>query len=137
MERPRVVTEDDVTLVDRPQDDLLRAACAIHRYEASRILNIRQMGRLNEVPGQKYFRRLFTFSKARLLHHIESKPGLAESLLLKSYNNRGSPSAYMEEVQGGYSVGWFDNARSLTRFHRRIEDAAADFVALSWGLSRD
>jgi hypothetical protein len=137
MDQPDFVKDDDLTLVDRPQDELLSAACSISGYEASRKLNIRMKGGFNDVPGRNYFRRLFTFSRAELLHYIESNPGLAQRLLMQSYDNRGTPSAYMEEVPGGYSVGWFDNERSLVRFHRRIEDAATDFVRLWWGLNRD
>jgi hypothetical protein len=118
--------------------ELLAAACTVYPYEASRMLDVRKPGNLNEVPDQNYFLSIFNFSKADVLKYVEGHPGLAETLEDKSLDQRCTPSAFMARVGSVYSVGWSgsDGRRSQVRFHKRIEDAAADFVLAFWGMER-
>jgi hypothetical protein len=114
----------------------LAAACTVHNYEASRLLDVRQPGRLNEVPDREFVKNIFKFSRTDLFEYIRANPGLADALHGRSLDQRGTPSAFMEDAPGGYKVGWFDGSEKELRFHERIEEAAADFVLGFWGMPR-
>lgn len=97
---------------------------------------MRQTGKRNGVPDREFFRAVFTFSQGSLLRYVESHPGLAQKLLEKSEDQRSTPSAYMSPRETGYDVGWYDYGYAQVQHHRRIEDAATDFVLAFWGLPR-
>jgi len=115
------------------KSDELAAACALYpdAYKRLKIAEFR-----GNVVSRQQLRGRFTFTAAELRCYIETNPGLAEVLFDKSLDQRSTPSAFMAEAPGGYTVGWFDHARSEERFHERIEDAATDFVLTYWGLPR-
>jgi hypothetical protein len=113
----------------------LAAACALYPNAYER-LNIPEPEFRGNVLSREQLRDRFTFTAAELRQYIETNPGLAEDLYDKSLSQRSTPSAFMVEAPGGYSVGWYDDARSEEHFHERIEDAAADFVLAYWGLPR-
>jgi len=113
----------------------LAAACALYP-DAYKQLNIPEPEFRGNVASRRHLRDRFTFTASELYHYMEINPGLAESLYGKSLDQRSTPSAFMAEVPGGYTVGWFDRAASEERFHQRIEEAAADFVLAYWGLPR-
>lgn len=119
-----------------PRSMQLAAACTVRRYEASRLLDVRQPVNLNEVPDQGYFNSIFDFSETELAEYIRANPGLAETLHGRSLDQRGIPSAFIVEAPRGYKVGWFDGTEKELRFHERIEEAAADFVLAFWGMPR-
>lgn len=97
---------------------------------------MRQPSKHNEVPDGDYFRGVFDFSKMDLLTYIKENH-LTEPLLGKSYDQRCTPSAFMEEVSEGYCVGWFDGSQKELRLHTSIENAATDFVLRFWDMPRD
>jgi hypothetical protein len=113
---------------------LLRAAVTVNPFTAADMLSIEKpqdYGALRE-----RVRALFTFSPQRLVDYIASEPRLADELLGRSYDNRGTPAAYVEEIPGGYAVGWYDHGRSEVRRYTCLTDATADYVLLSWGMPR-
>ena len=117
------------------KSDELAAACSLYP-DACKRLNIPEPEFHGNVASRRHLRDLFTFTGAELRRYIETNPGLAEDLYDKSLDQRSTPSAFMAEARGGYTVGWFDRAPSEEHFHRRIEEAAADFVLTYWGLAR-
>jgi len=117
------------------KSDELAAACALYP-DACKRLNIPEPEFRGNVASRRRLRCLFTFTGAELRNYIEITPGLAETLYDKSLDQRSTPSAFMAEVPGGFTVGWFDCGPSEERFHQRIQVAAADFVLAYWGLPR-
>jgi hypothetical protein len=77
------------------------------------MLEVRESGSPNGVPSKNYFRELFRFSEAELLHYIESRAGPAEELYEKSLDQRVRSSFLSNRLP--------------------IEDAAVDFVLAMWG----
>jgi len=138
MPRRRPPTGEVRRLRDEPLTDeqALAAACTVHAYDASRILDVRQAGKMNEVPDRAYFVGVFSFSSDQLLGYIKEHVGLAQQLLAKSGDQRASPSAYIEAAGDGYEVGWYHDGRSQIQFHDSIDHAAADFVLAYWKLPR-
>ena len=105
-----------------PRSMQLAAACTVHDYAASRLLEVRQPGKLNEVPEREYFNSIFEFSRTELLEYIRANPGLAETLHGRSLDQRCIPSASMVDAPGGYKVGLVRRHReraTLPRMDRR------------------
>jgi hypothetical protein len=97
------------------------------------MLNVRESGRRNGIPNKAYFRELFCFTDTELSEYVESRLHIANEVYERSFDQRGTPSFFIEETAGGYNVGWCEGGKGALRFHRRLEDAAVDFVLAMWG----
>ena len=117
-----------------PQQKQLEAACTVSCYEASRILGVRQLQGVSQTPSSEFIASVFDFSRADLLIHIAKTQGLAEELFGRSLDQRSTPSAIIQEAAGGYTVGWYDGEAHTLYFHKRLEEAATDFVLRFWNI---
>ncbi|MGA2093906.1 MAG: hypothetical protein ABSH16_10930 [Sedimentisphaerales bacterium] len=57
-------------------------------------------------------------------------------ILGQSYNKRYTPSTFIEEVDGGYQVGWYDNSRHYIQRFTDFAEAVADYILFSFGRGR-
>lgn len=57
-------------------------------------------------------------------------------LLQFSYDKRGSPNTFMEEWDGFFRVGWYENGYQHLIVHDSLAAATTDFVLFSLGRGR-
>jgi hypothetical protein len=63
-------------------------------------------------------------------------PLLAERLLIESSDKRFTPSTFIEEADGVFSVGWYSRKRECVREFSDRANAATDYVLFSLGRGR-
>jgi hypothetical protein len=70
--------------------------------------------------------------------HFRDHPEDAKSLLNESYDKRFTPSSFIEEKGGGFSVGWFSSRfeHECIREFPNLADAATDYLLFSLGKGR-
>jgi hypothetical protein len=115
-----------------PQDIELEAACCLIKRQARDILS-RDESLLDRISGDEIN---FRFHQNDLLHYLQQRPALCEQILDFSYDKRYSPSTFMEEHEGSYRVGWYEDGRQQMKTFDNIFEAATDFVLFSWHLGR-
>jgi len=124
-----------------PEEIKITAACAYDLREVSEILKpyliwdgASEDFRFSTKRGD--YKPIFDFNKNELVAYLFENPETCEKILTDSYDKRYTPSSFIAEVPGGYSVGWFDHSRSQVRTFTNLHEAAADYVLLSWDLGR-
>ncbi len=73
---------------------------------------------------------------AELVSYFTERPDAREQVLSQSYDKRYTPSTFIEEIEGGYQVGWFNHDRMHVRRFRDFSQAAADYLLFSFGRGR-
>ena len=73
---------------------------------------------------------------AGIAKYFHDNPLIAERLLAESYDKRFAPSTFIEEVSGGFRVGWYSTRRECVREFSSQADAATDYVLFSFGKGR-
>ncbi len=70
--------------------------------------------------------------------HFRKFPEIAKDLLYESYDKRYSPSTFIQEEAGGFSVGWVprDAGLQCVRRFSNLSDAATDYLLFSLGKGR-
>lgn len=66
----------------------------------------------------------------------ELSPLSADRLLRYSYDKRCTPSTFIEEVNGGFRVGWYSSQYECMREFSNMPDAATDYLLFSLGKGR-
>lgn len=112
----------------------LEAACSLTERHAKEIF-ARDKSWLDKVIGTSNEIK-FSFNQYDLLSYLRQRPELCGKILQFSYDKRCSPSAFIEEYENAYRVGWFDNDREQIKTFDKLYEAATDFVFLSWNLGR-
>jgi antitoxin MazE len=72
----------------------------------------------------------------RFVDRLREQPEDCDRALMESYNKRGSPTTYIEEVKDHYEVGWFDSDRRQIQGFSDFALAVADYVLFSFGKGR-
>ena len=86
--------------------------------------------------GLEDFQSQATLPPSELVAYFREHPQAGESILQQSYDKRYTPSTFIEEVDAGYQVGWFDHERIHVQNFRELSEAAADYLLLSFGRGR-
>jgi hypothetical protein len=73
---------------------------------------------------------------ADIARYFRDNPLTAERLLAESYNKRFTPSTFIEEQGGGFTVGWYSKQRECVREFSNLADAATDYLLFSLGKGR-
>ncbi|MGH7982965.1 MAG: hypothetical protein ACREFF_07440 [Candidatus Udaeobacter sp.] len=73
---------------------------------------------------------------SELVAYFLEHPDVGERLLSQSYDKRYTASTFIEEIDGGYQVGWFDHDRMHVHRFSELSEAAADYLLLSFGRGR-
>jgi hypothetical protein len=73
---------------------------------------------------------------ADIAKYFRDNPLTAERLLAESYDKRFTPSTFIEEVNGGFRVGWYSARRECLREFSNLADAATDYLLFSLGKGR-
>jgi hypothetical protein len=102
------------------------------------------ISKLDDIPagcepatiGLEEFQLQMTLSPADLVDYFRANPHSATRLLQQSYDQRYTPSTFIEETDSGYRVGWFDRERMHVRHFGDIAEAAADYLLFSFGRGR-
>lgn len=100
--------------------------------------------RLNDVPagcsvqtdGLSMFCAIATKSVNEIVSHFQRDPQSASDLVTHSCDKRFTPSNYLEEVSGGYRVGWYGKCRQHEQSFSDLAEAAADYLLFSFGRGR-
>ena len=86
--------------------------------------------------GLESFSELANQTPDEIVAFLRASPDRFSELLNHSYDKRFTPSTFLEEVSGGYRVGWFHRERKRVRSFSRPEDAGADYLLFSFGRGR-
>jgi hypothetical protein len=86
--------------------------------------------------GLEDFQSQTTLPPDELVTYFRANPQAANRLLQQSHDKRYTPSAFMEETDSGYSVGWFHRDRTHVRHFMELSEAAADYLLFSFGRGR-
>jgi hypothetical protein len=121
-----------------PLDIQLEAACTLRVRDIEAILNSRGFNEcvMPSSLSLKDYKHLFVFSADDLLQYLERQPNVCQRLLMDSYDKRYSPSTFIEEWEGKYRVGWYEDARREVQVFEKFAEAATDYVLFSLGLPR-
>lgn len=126
--------------IDLDGPELIRVALTRNPYVGADVLGIsysQPVGRSEYVALIRTVRQRFDFDAAALRAYIRSRPGVALRLLDDALDTRSDCAPYLEgTVDGGYEVGFYHHGASRRRDHHGLDNAATDFVLLSWGLPR-
>lgn len=70
--------------------------------------------------------------------YFRNRPETAKDLLQESYDKRYSPTSFITEESGGFSVGWYSRrlGRESVRQFSNLADAATDYLLFSLGKGR-
>lgn len=89
-----------------------------------------------QVDGLSTFHAIAVKSVNEIVSHFRRNSASARNLVAHSCDKRFTPSTYLEEVNGGYEVGWYDKSRSHYRQYSDLAEAAADYLLFSFGRGR-
>ena len=121
-----------------PLDIQLEAACSLTLWKMDELLETYgfhwdPQASSPRLPDYQY---LFTFSTDDLLAYLCQRSEKCEGLLRHSYDQRCSPATFLEEWRGKYRVGWYDGEAREVQVFDRFDEAATDYVLVSFGFPR-
>ena len=90
----------------------------------------------HQTTGLGEFRSLAELPAEDLVAYFRMHADAANRVLGQSYDKRCSPSTFVEEVEGGFRVGWFDGKRQHLRQFANFSEAIADYILFSFGKGR-
>jgi hypothetical protein len=93
-------------------------------------------GCVAQLIGLQGFQSVAELPPAELVSYFRSHADAASRVLGQSYDKRYTPSTFIEQYDGGYRVGWFENERQHVRQFADISEAVADYILLSFGRGR-
>lgn len=79
---------------------------------------------------------LAALAPADLVAHLSANPQVANRVLQQSYDKRYTPSTFIEEKDGGYQVGWYDQGKKHLHRFTELSHVAADYLLFSFGRGR-
>jgi hypothetical protein len=85
--------------------------------------------------GLEEFESQATLPPGDLVAYFRANPQTAKQLA-QSYYKRYIPSTLIEEVDGGYQVGWYDHVRKYLQHFTDFSEVAADYLLFSFGRRR-
>jgi hypothetical protein len=89
-----------------------------------------------QVDGLSKFRAIAVKSVDEIVSYFRRNSTSGSDLVTHSCDKRFTPSTYLEEVKGGYEVGWYDKSRRHDRQFSDLAEAAADYLLFSFGRGR-
>lgn len=89
-----------------------------------------------QADGLSVFCAIAAKSVNEIVSHFRRDAQSASDLLRHSCDKRFTPSTYLEEVSGGYKVGWYDKCRQHEQTFSDPAEAAADYLLFSFGRGR-
>jgi len=89
-----------------------------------------------QTTGLREFQFVSELPPAEVVACSRTHAEAASRVLGHSYDNRYSPSTFVEEADEGYQVGWYDCERQHVRRFKDFSEALADYLLFSFGKGR-
>jgi hypothetical protein len=89
-----------------------------------------------QIDGLNAFEPIVVKSVSEIVSHFCRDIASAHSLVSHSCDKRFTPSTYLEEISGGYEVGWYDRFRCHRQQYSDLAEAATDYLLFSFGRGR-
>ena len=86
--------------------------------------------------GLEYLAELVELPVDELIARLARENDLCDLVIGQSYDKRYTPSTFIEEKDGAFRVGWYENGYQAVRTYPRRELAVADYLLFSFGKGR-